>query len=234
MIYAGILAGGKGTRMGVTELPKQFLELKGKPIIIHTIEKFLTFSVIDKVVLGIHPDWISYMEDLIDKYLSAYSERIWIAAGGTDRNETIANVIAVIQDFQTIDDEDILITHDAVRPFVSCKTIQENINLISDHDAVDSVVESTDTIVESRDSRRVSAIPERKYLYQGQTPQTFRMNEFLKLYNKLSSSEKLVLTDACKIFVLNNKNVALAAGEYSNIKITTITDLKIAKAMLEE
>ena len=80
----------------------------------------------------------------------------------------------------------------------------------------------------------ITDIPERKYLYQGQTPQSFKCKEFLSLYHLLSNEQKEILTDACKIFVINGKNVALAKGEYSNIKITTITDLKIARAMLEE
>ena len=76
--------------------------------------------------------------------------------------------------------------------------------------------------------------PERQYLYQGQTPQTFKMKDFLALYHDLSDQQKEVLTDACKIFVINGKKVALAKGEYSNIKITTITDLKIARGMIED
>lgn len=234
MLYAGILAGGKGTRMGVTELPKQFLELKGKPIIVHTIEKFLLFSEIEKIVLGIHPDWVSYMEDLVDKYLPIYVNRIMVVAGGSDRNETIVNVINAIGQYQPLKDEDIIITHDAVRPFISRKSIQENIDFISKYDAVDTVVQATDTIVEARDGELISAIPERQYLYQGQTPQTFRMNDFLDLYHGLSDDEKVILTDACKIFVISGKKVGLAQGDYSNIKITTVTDLKIAKSMLEE
>ena len=234
MFYAGILAGGKGTRMGITELPKQFLELKGKPIIIHTVEKFLSFSEIEKVVLGVHPDWVSYMEDLVDKYLSAFSNRILVSAGGSDRNETIVNVIQTIEAYQSITEEDVLITHDAVRPFIGRKSIQENIELIREYDAVDTVVEATDTIVESLNKQVISSIPERQFLYQGQTPQTFRMTDFMGLYQDLSAEEKTVLTDACKIFVLSDKKVALAKGEYSNIKITTVTDLKIAKGMIED
>lgn len=234
MIYAGILAGGKGTRMGITEMPKQFLDLGGRPILIHTVEKFLLVPEIDKIVLGVHPDWISYTEDLIDKYLSSYIERLIVTAGGSDRNTTIENVITALKESAPITDEDILITHDSVRPFISLKSIQENISLMKDYDAVDTVVEATDTIVQSKDGNVISDIPERQYLYQGQTPQTFRMQEFLNLYHDLSEAQKIVLTDACKIFVINGKNVGLASGDYSNIKITTITDLKIARSMIEE
>ena len=234
MIYAGILAGGKGTRMGITDMPKQFLELGSKPILIHTVEKFLLIPEFDKIVIGVHPDWVSYTEDLIDKYLSSQVERILVTEGGKDRNSTIENVINAIDAIQPITSEDIIITHDSVRPFLTLKTIKENINLAQQYDAVDTVVEATDTIVESKNNTFITCIPERKYLYQGQTPQSFRCKEFLSLYHALSSEQKEILTDACKIFVISDKQVALAKGDYSNIKITTITDLKIARAILEE
>ena len=234
MIYAGILAGGTGSRMGITDMPKQFLDLGGRPILIHTVEKFLLVNEIQKIVLGIQSDWVTYTEDLVDKYLASYKERILVVEGGSDRNSTIENIILAIDEVQPLTEEDIIVTHDSVRPFVSLKTIQENIELAKSHDVVDTVVEATDTIVQSLDNTFITDIPERQYLYQGQTPQTFKMKDFLALYHDLSDQQKEVLTDACKIFVINGKKVALAKGEYSNIKITTITDLKIARGMIED
>lgn len=234
MIYAGILAGGKGTRMGLQDRPKQFLELGNRPIIIHTIEKFLLVTEIDIIILGVHPDWIGYTEDLIEKYLSNYSDRIVITEGGSDRNTTIENIIKAANSISPIKGEDVIVTHDSVRPFVSLKTIQENIKLAAKFDAVDTVVEATDTIVQSLDNTLITDIPERQFLYQGQTPQTFRMSDFMSLYSSLADDQKEILTDACKIFVISGKDVALANGEYSNIKITTATDLKIARSMIED
>ncbi|MGT2771441.1 2-C-methyl-D-erythritol 4-phosphate cytidylyltransferase [Streptococcus marimammalium] len=234
MIYAGILAGGKGTRMGLQDMPKQFLELGSKPILIHTIEKFILVKEINKIVIGVHPDWIIYTEDLIKKYLSPFIEKIVIAPGGSNRNDTITNIITKIKTEFSSNDDDIIITHDSVRPFVSLKTIKENIWLANNYDAIDTVVEAVDTIVESKDKESISNIPERQYLYLGQTPQTFKMSDFMSFYNALSENDKEILTDACKIFTINGKKVGLAKGDYSNIKITTITDLKIARSMIED
>ena len=234
MIYAGILAGGKGTRMGIQDMPKQFLELGNRPILIHTIEKFLLVPEIEQIFVGVHPDWVTYAEDLVEKYLTNYGDRIVIVNGGSERNETIENIILSIENSNGLTNDDVLITHDSVRSFISIKSIKENIKLIQSSDAVDTVVEATDTIVQSVDNTFITDIPERQFLFQGQTPQTFRMNDFLKLYHELDEEQKTILTDACKIFVLSGKKVALAAGEYSNIKITTITDLKIARSMIEE
>ena len=234
MIYAGILAGGTGTRMGISNMPKQFLDLGNKPIIIHTIEKFLLEPEIEKIVVGVHEDWISHAEDLVEEYISTFKDRIIIVAGGSDRNTTIENIIKAIDDYKELTDEDIVITHDSVRPFITLRIIKDNICLAKECDAVDTVVEAVDTIVESTNGEYITNIPNRAHYYQGQTPQSFRCKDFLSLYNSLTSEEKQILTDACKIFVIKGKEVALAKGEYSNLKITTVTDLKIAKSMLED
>ena len=234
MIYAGILAGGTGTRMGISNMPKQFLDLGNKPIIIHTIEKFLLEPEIEKIVVGVHEDWISHAEDLVEEYISTFKDRIIIVAGGSDRNTTIENIIKAIDDYKELTNEDIVITHDSVRPFITLRIIKDNIRLAKECDAVDTVVEAVDTIVESTNGEYITNIPNRAHYYQGQTPQSFRCKDFLNLYNSLTSEEKQILTDACKIFVIKEKEVALAKGEYSNLKITTVTDLKIAKSMLED
>jgi 2-C-methyl-D-erythritol 4-phosphate cytidylyltransferase len=234
MIYAGILAGGTGTRMGISNMPKQFLDLGNKPIIIHTIEKFLLEPEIEKIVVGVHEDWISHAEDLVEEYISTFKDRIIIVAGGSDRNTTIENIIKAIDDYKELTNEDIVITHDSVRPFITLRIIKDNIRLAKECDAVDTVVEAVDTIVESTNGEYITNIPNRAHYYQGQTPQSFRCKDFLSLYNSLTSEEKQILTDACKIFVIKEKEVALAKGEYSNLKITTVTDLKIAKSMLED
>ena len=213
MIYAGILAGGTGTRMGISNMPKQFLDLGNKPIIIHTIEKFLLEPEIERIVVGVHEDWVSHAEDLVEQYVPTFSDRIIITPGGVDRNTTIENIINRINEY---------------------KELKDNIRLAKESDAVDTVVEAVDTIVESTNGEYITNIPNRAHYYQGQTPQSFRCKDFLDLYTSLDAEEKKILTDACKIFVIKGKKVALARGEYSNLKVTTVTDLKIAKSMLEE
>ena len=234
MIYAGILAGGTGTRMGISNMPKQFLDLGNKPIIIHTIEKFLLEPEIERIVVGVHEDWVSHAEDLVEQYVPTFSDRIIITPGGVDRNTTIENIINRINEYKELTDEDIVITHDSVRPFITLRIIKDHIRLAKESDAVDTVVEAVDTIVESTNGEYITNIPNRAHYYQGQTPQSFRCKDFLDLYTSLDAEEKKILTDACKIFVIKGKKVALARGEYSNLKVTTVTDLKIAKSMLEE
>ena len=231
MIFAGILAGGIGSRMGSTELPKQFLLLGDKPIIIHTLEKFLLNIEIDKIYIGVPKDWILYLNDLILKFIGK-NEKIEILIGGVDRNGTIMNIIENIHNEYGENEEDVIITHDAVRPFVNSRVINENIEKVKKVGACNTVIPSFDTIVISKNKEIISEIPDRRYMYQGQTPQSFKISLLKKLYNELSLEEKEILTDACKIFVVKNYPVYLVAGEIENLKITTQGDYKIAKAMI--
>ena len=233
MIYAGLLAGGTGTRMGIQDMPKQFLTLGKKPIIMHTVEKFLFVPDIDIIYVAVHPNWMTYFEDLLQKYVPTQKEKIRVVSGGKDRNDSIMNIIHDIHE-NGPEEDDILITHDAVRPFVSYRMIKENISAMEQYDVADTVVVANDTIVESVDGKVISSIPNRTHMYQGQTPQTFKIRAFVDIYESMEEEVKQILTDACKVFVLNNTSVGLVQGEYSNIKITTVTDLKIAEAMLGE
>ena len=235
MVYAEILAGGQGSRMGYTDMPKQFLNIGNKPIVIHTLEIFLMNENIDNIVVVTPKEWITHTEDIIKKYINNfYQDKIFVCEGGQDRNDSIMKGIDYIEKNFSISDEDIIITHDAVRPFVTNKIINENIDLCIKHDAVDTVVASTDTIVESVDGKTISNIPVRSYMYQGQTPQTFKIHKLKYLYSKLDNDQKAILSDAAKIFRLNNEKVHLVMGDVYNIKITTKYDLMIANYIVKE
>ena len=233
MIFGAIVAGGVGNRMNLSGLPKQFLPLgeSEKPILIHTLEKFLICKKLDFIYLGVHKDWVGYAEELLDKYKIDKS-RVFVTVGGADRNLTILNVINAIEKNHGRSDEHIIVTHDAVRPFVTLRMINENIEAAKEFGACDTVISAVDTIIESKDGNLISSVPNRSTMYQGQTPQSFKMSELKNLYNDLSDEEKSILTDACKIFVFRNKPVKLVKGDTFNIKITTVSDYKIAQAIL--
>lgn len=232
MIFGAVLAGGVGSRMHIADMPKQFLPLGDKPIILHTLEKFLLCTRLDAIYVGVHPNWLLHMQDLVEKHLPDRKQDIRIVAGGGDRNETIFHIIDQIEaDFGQSEDH-IIVTHDSVRPFVTLRIIEENIDAALRSGACDTVVGATDTIVVSQDGRLISEIPERSRMYQGQTPQSFCISLLKRLYSSLSSEEKATLTDACKICVVRDTPVELVQGEVSNLKITTVSDYKIAQAMV--
>ena len=130
MVIAGIVAGGSGRRMG-GDIPKQFYELNGKPVIIYTTEVFLKHEKTDRIIIGINPDWADYTKALIKKYFPD-NDNIFITDGGADRNETIMNMISFAKNVLSCDDRDIILTHDAVRPFVSSDIISESIAVINE------------------------------------------------------------------------------------------------------
>ena len=125
-IYGVILAGGKGTRMGNVERPKQFMEVGGKPIIVHTIEKFAIHTEFDKIIILSPKAWISHTNDLIKKYIPM-RDKLVVIQGGSTRNETIMNGIRYIEENFGLDEDTIIVTHDSVRPFVTHRMIEENI-----------------------------------------------------------------------------------------------------------
>lgn len=231
MVYGAVLAGGIGSRMQNTDMPKQFLELGGKPILIHTVEKMLMNTRIDRIYIGINPNWLTFCEDLVRKHLGV-SDRIVTVAGGSDRNGTIINIIRAIEETDGIADDDIIVTHDAVRPFLTQRILDENIDAALQYGACDTVVSASDTIVRSDDGVSITEIPPRDPLYQGQTPQSFNIKLLQSCFNEMTDDERAILTDACKICVLKKHPVRLVRGEVLNFKITTIGDYQMARAML--
>ena len=142
------------------------------------------------------------------------------------------NIVDAIEERFGESEEHIIVTHDSVRPFVTLRIIEENIAAAVEFGACDTVIGAVDTIVVSEDGKMITEIPDRKKMFQGQTPQSFRMSMIKKLYYDLTDAEKSILTDACKICVVRNVPVKLVRGEVSNLKITTIDDMKMAKAMI--
>lgn len=233
MIYAVILAGGTGSRMGVSDTPKQFLEIKGKPILNYTVEKFLLNPKFEKIIILTPENWISHTKRILKKH-TGESDKLVVIAGGATRNETIMNAIRYIEKTDGLDDDTVIVTHDSVRPFVTHRVIEDNIQAALESGACDTVIPASDTIVESTDGDAISSIPLRQHMYQGQTPQSFRAKALKEAYNSLSDEEKAILTDAAKILVMKGRPVKLVKGETFNIKITYPYDLRIARSLLED
>lgn len=231
MNFGIILAGGVGKRFGNSPMPKQFLSLGTKPVIIHTIEQFLMCPAFDGVVVGCPKIWIAHMKDIVHEYIGK-TDMLHIIQGGQTRQETIMEGCRFIQEHFSCEDDAIVVTHDAVRPFITQRILMENIEGAQKYGAVDTVVCATDTIVKSLDGAFIEEIPVRGQYYQGQTPQSFQMHKLMALYASLSETEKQTLTDACKIFVLKGEKVKIVTGDVANMKITTPHDLKVANALL--
>lgn len=232
--FAAILASGSGTRMGNPDKPKQYLMLGSKPILVHTVEKFCIEDEFDVVMVLCPEIWLQQTRDLLEKYVPEYSRRIVVEPGGETRNGTIGKALDYIEKNYPLDEDTILVTHDAVRPFVSHRIIRENLIAVREFGACDTVIPATDTIVESLDGGMISSIPNRHNLYQGQTPQSFKLLMLKRLMMSLTPEEEGLLTDACKICILRGERVALVMGDPSNMKVTYPQDMRLASALMGE
>ena len=231
MVFAVVLAGGVGSRMGNTQTPKQYLHLGSKPIIVHTVEKFYVNSAFEKVIVLCPKAWIAHTRNMLAKSLGQ-TDRVEVIEGGASRNDTVYRALCHIEAHYGLDEDTLIVTHDAVRPFVTHRIIAENIAAAKAFGACDTVIPATDTIVESGDGASITDIPPRSRMYQGQTPQSFQGKKLKEVYESLSQEEKDSLTDACKIFVMKGLLVHLVEGEVFNIKITYPYDLKVAQTLL--
>ena len=243
MIYAAVLAGGSGSRMGNTDKPKQFLELGGRPVIAHTVEAFLSCEDLDGVLVLTPAPWVDYTRELLQKEFghtagfpneaTGKSPRLAVLEGGATRNETLMNAVRYIEEAGGLDDETIIVTQDAVRPFVTKQMILDNIDAAKRAGACETAFPATDTIIESADGALVTAVPDRSRLWMTQTPQSFRARKLRELYTSLTEEEKAVLTDAARIFVMKGEPVEIVMGASDNIKITYPGDIEIAEAILK-
>ena len=297
------MAGGTGSRMGngdksnKSALPKQFMEIGNadgrKPIIMHTLSRFLESGCFDAIYIGMHPDWVEYMGDLLvggathatagdttngdadgtADYTSKISLPIpsgglHIISGGNDRNSTLLNVLDAVEsdlrDLVTSDTaldsshnpnldeyDPIIVTHDAVRPFVTPEMIENSIEAAKIYGAATVAIPTTDTIAstaipmpagsddansDSPDAStpsKINTILDRSALYNIQTPQSFKLSAFREAYSALTNAQISILTDVCGIFTSSGHPVAIVPGTPSNFKITTPFDLKMAELCLE-
>ena len=232
-VFAAILAGGSGTRMGNADKPKQFWDLGGRPMIVHTVEKFCLTGAFEAVLVMVPEVWTGQTRDILERHIPQFMDRILVAAGGAERHDTVERALATIDECFGIDEDTVVVTHDAVRPFVTYRIISENIQAAREHGACDTVVPATDTIVRSTDGAVIAEIPNRAEYYQGQTPQSFKAALLKSLYAELTQEERTTLTDACKIAVLKGHPVAMVRGDECNIKVTYAGDMRIARALLE-
>ena len=230
MIYAAVLAGGSGLRMG-GELPKQFLRVGGRPIIIRSIDAFYESGLTDEIYVAVSADYVDYTKNLIAEFCPEVTAHVII--GGKNRNETLYNVLKKIE-ADGMADDDIILTHDAVRPFINTRIISDNIEAVKQYGACNTVVPAVDTMVHSADGSFIDGIPSRSELFHGQTPQSFNARELLSLYETMTEDEFEIYTDACSVFIKNNKKVRLVTGDRNNIKLTYPEDMEKAEIIIRE
>lgn len=217
-----ILAGGKGKRMG-SKVSKQFIEIKGKPILYYTLKRFIDNKNIDEIVLVLPKDEIQYCKDeVLDKFSLKVDK---IVEGGAERQDSVYNAL------KSIDVSDIVLIHDGARPIISDKLINEGIEYAKIYGAAAPGVMPKDTIkVKDKDNFSIDT-PERSCLVAIQTPQVFKYENILKCHELVKENGDIV-TDDTMVAEKYGHKVYLYNGEYTNIKITTPEDIILAEKLI--
>jgi len=215
-----IVAGGKGLRMG-SELPKQFIPIAGKPVLMRTVEAFYDFDKDIKIVLVLPESHQAYWEDLCVQYKFDIPHKI--ATGGDARFHSVKNGLKYING-------GLVGVQDGVRPFASKKMIERCYNAAKDNEAVIPVINSTDSLREIVDNGK-SKIIDRSKIRLVQTPQVFHADVLKRAYEV---EFKESFTDDASVVEVMGVNIHLVEGEATNIKITTPLDLKIGELIVKK
>ena len=227
MVTAMLFAGGVGSRMNAAGKPKQFMEVGGKPIIIHTMDHFATHKEVDKIVVACKEDWIDYLKDLVEKF--GVQKLHSIVPGGETGFDSIHNGVVETATFATKPDDIILIC-DGVRPILTEKLITDCIELTRKHGTAVPVTPSIDSLLYSEDGDMCEKSYKRSSMYITQAPQGYTMEKILWAH---SEAEKRGITNpvsSSELFIELGHPVKLYIGDRRNIKVTTPEDLDMLRA----
>lgn len=219
-----IVAAGTGSRMK-KDINKQFIKLKNKEIVAHTIEKFYNSENIDDIVVVIREDEEEYFnKNIKEKYGFT---NIKVAHGGNERQDSVFNGIKMLKK-----ECDVVLIHDGARPFVTDDIIKKSINKANEHNAIVVGVKVKDTIKVVSDNGNIVDTPNRSYLWAVQTPQVFKYDIITKAYEDAYNNNYYGTDDAMLVERIGY-NVKIIEGSYNNIKITTQEDLEFGEQILK-
>lgn len=220
-----VLAGGQGKRMG-TRIQKQYLEIKGKPVLYYALKAFEESEKIDEVILVVGEGQEEYCrKEIVSKY--GWKKVRHIVPGGKERYHSVWNGLQYVE-------EGYVFIHDGARPFVTQEILERAYEAVIQHHACVVGMPVKDTIKVVDGDEFAIDTPNRSVLWQVQTPQTFEISLIKEAYGRLMEQETIAVTDdAMVVEQMTGRKVKLVKGSYENIKITTPEDLLIAEAFLK-
>ena len=234
-----LLAAGSGKRMK-SDVPKQFMPVAGKPLIWYSLQTVEQSEIIDDCILVTGADDISYVEtEIVAKY--GFSKVDRIVAGGSERYESVGNALAVMAagDMKVPNRDGYVFIHDGARPFLSEEILRNTFRAVQEYHACVTAVPSKDTVKIADDEGFAAATPDRKAVWNVQTPQVFDTELAVKAYGRLReelpalAADGITVTDdAMVVELLTETKVKLVEGSYRNMKVTTPEDICIAEALL--
>lgn len=225
-----IFAGGVGKRMNSRVKPKQFINVYGKPIIIHTLEIFENHEEIDAIAVACLAEWIPYLEELLAKFNIRKVKKI--VPGGSSGQESIYNGLLAAEEIAG-GEKSIVLIHDGVRPLIHAKTITDNIASVREHgSAITSVTVKETVLVVSKDNS-IDSVPKREDTRLARAPQSFYLDEIIGAHRRAMAEDKYDFIDSCSMMQYYGKKLYLIEGPQENIKITTPDDFYTMRALLD-
>ena len=225
-----IFAGGVGSRMHSRDLPKQFLSIHNKPIIIHTLEYFERNAEIDAVVIACVADWIPHMEKLLYQYRIEKVKRV--VSGGATGQLSIYNGLLAAREVAAGRDAIVLI-HDGVRPLINEELLSANIASVREYGSAITSAVVKETIVLAGEDGMVEEVPSRARSRVAKAPQSFRLEDILAVHERALSEGVTDSIDSCTLMQSYGFRLHMVDGPYENIKITTPDDFYTMRAILD-
>lgn len=225
---AVIFAGGTGRRMNTVSRPKQFLELRGKPIIIYTLELFDTHPNIDGIIVVCLEEWIQFLKKQLRKF--EITKVVEIVPGGKTGQDSIYNGLVSAQ--RHFSDDSCVLIHDGVRPLITQQTISDNIKIVQEKGNCITCVPATETFVVKQKEGTLQ-IPSRADSLIARAPQSFVLRDILAAHEIARTEGQHDFIDSCTMMSHFGHHINTIVGPMENIKITTPTDFFIFRAMVE-
>ncbi len=230
MTIAVIFAGGSGKRMGVGDIPKQFLELHNKPIIIHTLEHFQRHPEVDHIVVSCKEDWIPHLWDLLDQYRMDKVRSI--VPGGVTGQESIYHALVEASKICG-NEESVVLIHDGVRPMINADVISRDIRSVLEHGSAITTSLVTETILVVDGDESIREVPDRNQSRIAKAPQCFWLQDILSCHEKALEEGRTDFIDSCTLMKFYGHELYLVDGPSDNIKITTQEDFYTMRALLD-
>jgi 2-C-methyl-D-erythritol 4-phosphate cytidylyltransferase len=224
-VSAIILAAGSGSRFTGSFIPKQFVQIRGKPILAYVLETYQKLVQVDDITLVVNPRYEQLYYDIVDTYRFFKVTRM--VPGGASRQASSAAGVAGLEACE------IVVVQDGVRPFTSARLVMEAVETARRVGAANVCVRTLDTIVEARDGI-IERIPERAHLYNGQAPQAFRHGVLIEAHRRAAAEGVRDATDDAQLVLRVGGRVGIVEGSYANFKITTYEDFLFATALVEQ
>lgn len=230
MNIAIIFAGGIGSRMGQTEIPKQFMKIDNKPILIHTLEKFQVNSNIDYIIISMLEEWIPHTKDLINKFNITKVHRV--VPGGETGQMSIFNGIECA--YKSFPSESTVLIHDGVRPFITQKLIDSNIETVAKKKSAISAVKAIETFLITDDNDVVIEVPKREHSIIAKAPQSFILEDVYSAHKTAQKEGLRSFIDSSTLMHYYGYPINIVYTDYNNIKITTPKDIELGNSIYEK